>query len=483
MRQVDIAIVGAGVAGLGLGSRLKAAGLESFAILERDEGPGGTWRANTYPGVACDVPSHLYSFSFAPNPGWTRRYPGQEEILRYLGRVADEHGLRPHIQAGTEVLGARFDGEARRWRIETSRGELEARVLVTACGQLSVPQIPAFEGLGEFRGELWHSARWNHEADLRGKRVAVIGSGATAIQAVPELAKVARRVYVMQRTPPWIIPRKDRAYTRLERWAFAHLEPVRRLHRAWIYWRLESLAAVLRRGSAAGRMFAAMARRHLERQVPNTALRQRLTPTYPIGCKRILISDDYYPALQRDNVELVTERIERFLPGGLRTADGIEREVDAVIFCTGFDSQALVAPMRVEGPDGTTLDQVWAQGPRAHLGITVAGLPNLFLLYGPNTNLGHNSIIFMIECQIAYIVRALEDMRRRGLEAVAVRPEAMEASDAELQERLAGSVWGAGCDSWYKTADGRITNNWAGPAIRYWWTTRRADPEDLAPAA
>jgi cation diffusion facilitator CzcD-associated flavoprotein CzcO len=245
MRQVDIAIVGAGVAGLGLGSRLKAAGLESFAILERDEGPGGTWRANTYPGVACDVPSHLYSFSFAPNPGWTRRYPGQEEILRYLGRVADEHGLRPHIQAGTEVLGARFDGEARRWRIETSRGELEARVLVTACGQLSVPQIPAFEGLGEFRGELWHSARWNHEADLRGKRVAVIGSGATAIQAVPELAKVARRVYVMQRTPPWIIPRKDRAYTRLERWAFAHLEPVRRLHRAWIYWRLESLAAVL----------------------------------------------------------------------------------------------------------------------------------------------------------------------------------------------------------------------------------------------
>ena len=474
MESVHVAIVGAGVSGLGLAARLRATGERSFAVLERDSGLGGTWRANTYPGAACDVQSHLYSFSFAPNAGWSRRYPRQTEILGYLERVADEKGLTPHLRFNAEVKNARFDPAARRWRLELGDGsQLDAAVLVTACGQLSEPHVPDFEGIDSFRGARWHSARWDHQVDPAGKRVAVIGSGASAIQIVPELAAVAGHLDVFQRTPPWIIRRGDRRFLALERRLFAAVPPLRNAYRSYIYWWLESHILGFRPDTAMARFFTWTARRHLEGQVADPALRAKLLPDYPLGCKRVLLSDDYYPALQRPGVELVTEAIERFVPEGIRTRDGRTHALDAVVFATGFDSQSMVAPMRVEGPDGRTLDDLWSDGPQAHLGVAVAGMPNLFMLYGPNTNLGHNSIIFMIERQIGYVLDLLAEMRRRGAALVDVRPDVMERSNERLQERLRDSVWNSGCTNWYRNENGRITNNWAGPTLTYWWAMRQ----------
>jgi cation diffusion facilitator CzcD-associated flavoprotein CzcO len=483
MKSVDVAIVGAGFGGIGLGARLRQAGFDSLAILERDDGPGGTWRANTYPGIACDIPSHLYSFSFSPNREWSRRYPGQSEILSYLERIVDEQGLRESLRSGTEVESARYDEGARRWRLETSAGDtVEARVLVAACGQLSNPYMPAFPGLDDFEGASWHSARWNHDFDPRGKRVAVIGTGATSIQIVPELAGVAQRVDVFQRSAPWVVPRKDRAYTRIERELLARSEVARRIYRGKIFWKQEGFILGFNPRSPIAKMLTNWSADHLEEQVPDPELRAKLTPDYPIGCKRVLISDDYYPALQQPGVELVTEPIDRFVPEGIGLGDGSVRELDAVVFATGFASQELVAPMRVERGDGRTLDDLWAGGPRAHLGMTVAGMPNFFLIYGPNTNLGHNSIVFMLECQFSYIVQCLEELRRRGLETLEVRPEAMESFDARVQDKLRGSIWAGGCTNWYKADDGRIVNNWSGAASRYWWVTRRPRLSDFAAA-
>src|SRR3954451_4665420 len=482
MEQVEIAIVGAGFGGIGLGVRLRQSGYDSFAVFDRDEGPGGTWRANTYPGLSCDIPSHLYSFSFAPNPDWSHRYSPQEEILGYLERLVDENGLRERLRPHTEVDSARFDASARRWRIDTSGEEVEARVLVAACGQLSNPYVPSFAGLEDFRGRHWHSSRWDHDFDPRGKRVAVVGTGATSIQIVPALAGVAGRLDVFQRSAPYVVPRNDRAYTLIERRALRRSALLRRMYRARVYWRQESFILSFNAASPLNKPLTRWALGHLEDQVADPELRARLTPDYAIGCKRVLISDDYYPALQRPDVELVEEAIDRFVPEGIRLRDGSVRELDAVVFATGFASQELVAPMRVEGADGRTLDELWEGGPRAHLGMTVAGMPNLFLIYGPNTNLGHNSILFMMECQFNYIVECLDSLRRRGLETLEVRPEAMEAFDTQVQERLRDSVWAAGCTSWYKSDDGRIVNNWMGSASRYWLATRRPRLSDFAAA-
>jgi len=474
-RHVDVAIIGSGFSGLGMAIRLRQAGLDDFVILERGDDVGGTWWFNTYPGCQCDVPSHLYSFSFAPNPRWTRRYPSQDEILRYFERFTDEHGLRRHLRPATEVADAAWDEHAREWSLRLASGaEVRARFLAAACGQLSVPHIPAFAGLDDFGGDTWHSARWAHSVGLRGRRVGVVGSGASAIQIVPELAGVAAHLDVFQRTPPWVIPRRDRPYTRLERLLFSRVDPWRRLYRSFIYWRLESLFLGFTTRPMA-KVLTRMASRHLTEQVADPSLRRALTPDYPIGCKRVLISDDYYPALQRDDVALVTAGIERFEPGGVRTADGVLHELDAVVFATGFHSQSLVAPMRVTGPGGVALDDVWAEGPQAHLGVTVAGMPNLFLLYGPNTNLGHNSILFMMECQFRYIVECLTEVRRRGATTIAVREDEFRRFNERIQERLRDSVWVKGCTSWYKTDSGRVTNNWPGPAIEYWRATRRPD--------
>jgi cation diffusion facilitator CzcD-associated flavoprotein CzcO len=480
MEDVNVAIVGAGFGGLGLGVRLRESGRSSFAILEADESIGGTWHANTYPGLACDVPSHLYSYSFAPRGGWTRRYPPQPEILSYLEDITDRWRLRPHLRLGTEVASAHFDDGDARWQLRTRDGEeLAARVLVAACGQLRIPHVPRFPGLEDYEGAWWHSARWDHSFDARGKRIAVIGAGATAIQVVPELAKVCARLHVFQRTPPWVIPRHDRPYTKLERRLFSALPPWRRAYRSLLFFRQEAFLLGFRPGTLAARALTRYALWRMESQVEDPGLRRALTPDYPIGCKRIVVSDDWYPALTRDNVELVTDRIDGFTARGIRTADGVERDLDAVVFATGFDSQALVAPMRLEGRDGRTLDEAWEDGPSAHLGLTVPGFPNLFLLYGPNTNLGHNSIIFMIEAQIAHVLGCLEELERRGARHIEVRREAMERFDHDTQERLRSSVFTRGCTSWYKTDTGRVTNNWPGSATEYWRSARRPQAEDF----
>ncbi len=474
---LDVAIIGAGLSGLCLAIKLKQAGLESFAIFEKSAGIGGTWRDNTYPGVACDVPSHLYSFSFAPKADWSRKYASQAEILAYAEELVRRFGLAPHLRFGSEVASARYDAALGCWRLSLAGGgEIAARSLVSGCGQLNRPRIPDLPGRERFAGKQFHSARWDHAYDLAGKRVAVIGNGASAAQFIPEIAKQVARLHVFQRSANWLVPRGDRAYSareqRLLRW-----KPAERLLRWLIYWQFELRFAGFRRGSRAGQLAEKLALRHLRRQIADPDLRVRLTPDYPIGCKRVLIADTYYPALQRANVELVTEPIARLTEAGIVTADGKLREVDAVIYATGFESTRFLAPMEILGRDGIPVESVWRGGASAYYGMAVPGYPNFFLMYGPNTNLGHNSIIFMIECQATYILRCLTRLLRDG--ELEVTEGAMARYAAQLDAELARTVWGEGCRSWYKTASGKVTNNWSSLTLSYWRRTLRPSWADF----
>ncbi|MCD0448670.1 NAD(P)/FAD-dependent oxidoreductase [Actinocorallia sp. API 0066] len=467
MDDVRVAIIGAGFGGIGLAVRLKQAGIGPVAVLEKAADLGGTWRDNTYPGAACDVPSHLYSFSFHRRPDWPRRFSGQHEILAYLRGCAAAHGIEPRLN--TEVTQARWTGG--RWLLSTSAGELRADVLVSACGQLSRPAIPDLPGLDTFEGKVFHSARWDHGHDLTGRRVAVVGTGASAIQFVPEVARRAARLDVYQRSAPWIIKKADRAYGPLEHRLFASLPFLQDLHRGLIYTLLESRAL----GFVSWRWLLGLteraALRRLRRDVPDPDLRRALTPDHPLGCKRVLISDDYLPSLQRPNVTVVTDPIKEVRQNGVVTGDGTFRETDTLIFGTGFQANDFLTPLRVTGRDGTALNDVWRDGAEAHLGMTVHGFPNLYLLYGPNTNLGHNSIIYMLESQFAYVLACL----RTG-KTLEVRRDVQDASVAEVQRRLRTSVWSSGCSSWYLTPDGRNVNNWPGFTFAYRRATRRPDP-------
>jgi len=472
-----IAIVGGGAAGLAMGMQLKRAGHDDFVILERSPGVGGTWHDNRYPGAACDVPSHLYCFSFEPKPDWTHKFSRQPEIEQYFRACVDKHGLAPHLRLGTEVRGARFVDGA--WHIETSGGTEVAQALVSGTGQLNRPRTPAFPGLESFAGQAFHSSRWRPDFAAAGKRVIVIGSGASAVQIVPELVRDAAHVSVMQRTPAYVIARNDRAYWKLEKWLFRYAPGWRALYRSLIYWGLEARFTALHRASVMGKIVRWMALRHLKKQISDRALREVLTPDYPVGCKRIVISDDWYPALARDNCSLVTAPIERIAPEGVVTADGKLHAADALVFATGFDTTSFLAPMQIVGKDGVALDDAWRTGAEAHRGVLVSGFPNLFLLYGPNTNLGHNSILFMIECQVRYVTRCLDELARRGARWIDVKREAMARSNAELQAALAKTTWSSDCNSWYKTADGKITNNWSGRTAAYWRATRNPNFDEL----
>ncbi|HEX5061124.1 MAG TPA: NAD(P)/FAD-dependent oxidoreductase [Kofleriaceae bacterium] len=472
-----IVIVGAGPAGLAMGMRLKRAGHTDFTIVERSRGVGGTWHDNRYPGAGCDVPSHLYCFSFAPKPDWQHKFARQPEIEAYFQRCVEREGLASHLQLGTEVHGAEFvDGS---WRVRTSSGELTADVLVSGTGQLNRPHIPAFPGLDTFAGTTFHSARWNHDYDLRGKRVVVIGNGASAAQFVPEIAQHVGKLTLLQRTPAYVFPRKDRAYFGVEKWLFKYVPGWRRFYRSWIYWTLESRFTALFQNSVMGQLVKWMMLRHLRKQVADPKLRATLTPNYPVGCKRIVISDDWYPALQRDNVALVTSLLERITADAVITADGATHPADAIIFATGFESTSFLAPMQIVGKTGTTLAAAWQGGAEAHRGVLVSGFPNLFLLYGPNTNLGHSSILFMIECQVRYVLGCLDQLARRGARWVDVKREAMAHYNDELQQSLTRMTWAADCHNWYKTDDGKITNNWSGHTTQYWWRTRKPNLDEL----
>jgi cation diffusion facilitator CzcD-associated flavoprotein CzcO len=475
-----VAIIGTGFGGLGAAIRLRREGVGDVVLFERASEVGGTWRDNSYPGCACDVQSHLYSFSFAPNPGWGRTFSPQPEIWAYLRRCAQDFGLLPHIRFDHEVTAAAWDDAAALWRIETSRGTYTADALVMAAGALSEPRLPRLEGLERFRGKTFHSARWDHGYDLTGRRVAVVGTGASAVQFVPEIQPSVLRLHVFQRTPPWIVPRNDRALTRIERSLFRRFPLTQRAARRSIYLFRELFLLGFRHPRLAG-LVEALARRHLKLSVPDPSLRRKLTPDYRIGCKRILISNDYLPALTRANVEVVTEAIAEVRERSIVDAGGAEREVDAIIFGTGFRPTDPPFARRVRGRDGRTLAEVWAGSPRAHLGTTVAGFPNFFMLMGPNTGLGHSSVVLMMEAQIEHTIAALKHMWRAGASAVEPRAEAQAAFVAEVERRMSGTVWTeGGCASWYMDSTGRNAALWPDFTWRFRRRAARLDPEEYA---
>ena len=475
-----VAIVGAGFGGIGLGIKLRQAGIESFTIFEKAGGVGGVWRDNCYPGLTCDVPSHLYQFSFEPNHDWTRRFPQRDEILAYLERLTDKHGLREHMRFATEVASADFDEERACWVLRLVGGEeFEADVLVTATGQLSRPSFPRIPGLDRFGGELFHSARWNHDYDMRGKRVGAIGTGASAVQYVPEIAPLVERLHLFQRTPGWVIPKPDRPYRPREKALFRRVPAIVALSRRLTFMRFELFTLAMTRAYWLLRLYELGYERRLRREIPDPELRRRLVPNYPMGCKRVLISNDYLPALARPNVEVVTEDIREVTEAGVVTADGRTREVDCIVLGTGFQANEFLAPMAIRGRAGADLDDVWRDGAEAYLGLAISGFPNMFMLYGPNTNLGAGSIITMLESQIGFVVEAVRDLQRTGARWMDVRGDVQSAFNQEVQERLTDSVWTAGCNSWYRTESGRVTNNWAGFVTEYRRRTRRPDPSDF----
>ena len=476
-------VVGAGFGGIGMAVTLHERGIADFVILEKGDDVGGVWRDNTYPGAACDVKSHLYSFSFAPND-WSRTYAPQDEILAYLHRVADEHDVPAHCRFGREVATADWVEDTGTWEVVTTDGEVfVTRILVSGVGQLSRPAWPDLPGLADFRGPTMHSARWDHDLDLDDTRVAVVGTGASAIQFVPGIVDRVSHMTVFQRSAPWILPKGDRPYRRWERRWMDRVPGAQLLNREWIFWTNElRILAFNKQDSLLGKASELLCRLHINRQIQDHELREVVTPDYPIGCKRVLVSNDWYPALDRDHVEVETSGIGRVVEEGIITSDGRLVEADVLLFGTGFHSTEFLAPMQITGRGGRQLDRdAWADGAEAYLGITVPDFPNLFLLYGPNTNLGHNSIIFMIESQLRYVVDAIEHLRRRPGTDVDVKREVHDAYNAQVQAEIAESVWNAGCDSWYKDASGKVTNNWPGAAYRYRLATRRFEPEHYRP--
>ena len=477
--NASVIIIGTGFGGIGLAIRLLQAGIQDFVLLEKASDIGGVWRENHYPGAACDVPSHLYSFSFERHFGWSRTFAPQADILRYLHHCTDKYHLRPHMQFGKEVERAQFDEPAGLWRVICKDvSTFDGRVLVAATGQLSRPLFPQGLQLDAFKGQLFHSAHWRHDYDLAGKKVAVVGTGASAIQFVPHVAQQAAQLTLFQRSPPYVLPKPERLYAGFWRRLFDRAPWLVALHRAWIYTILEYRQPMLRGFRPWMYLVERMFRKHLQEQVADPALRQKLTPDYPLGCKRILISDDYYPALARPNVELVTEPVQRLDARGVISASGRHFTVDCVILGTGFDATHFLAPMQVTGLNGITLEQAWREGVSAYLGLTVHGFPNFFMLYGPNTNLGHNSIVYMLESQFNYVLSALEKLGQKQGAALNVRQPVQQAFDRNLQDQLGASVWAGGCQSWYLDAKGRNSNNWPGFTFRYRRLTRQLNPAD-----
>jgi cation diffusion facilitator CzcD-associated flavoprotein CzcO len=462
-----VVVIGAGFAGIGMAIALKQAGVEDFAVVDRADDLGGTWRDNSYPGLSCDVPSHLYSFSFQPWR-WSRRFPAREEILSYLHALVAERGLGPHLRFGCGVMAAEFDEHRAIWNLTLDDGStLQATSVVCAVGQLGRPALPGIAGRDEFAGPWWHSARWNHDVELAGRRVAVIGTGASAIQFVPEIAKVASHVDVYQRSAPYVLPKADRPYGDAEQTLLDRLPVVRKADRLriFLYGELLTSGFVLSPKLLAAPM--QLWRRQLGSQISDPELRAKCVPDYVMGCKRVVFSDDWYPALARPNVELVTDPIERIVADGVTTADGTTRTADVIIYGTGFHAAEFLTPMLVSGLGGQQLSEAWQDGAQAYLGITVSGFPNFFMLYGPNTNLGGNSIIYMLEGQVGYVLGAIRALAAERLAWLDVRPEVQDTFNSWVQSASRTSVWESGCHNWYTTASGRNTNNWPDHTFLY----------------
>jgi cation diffusion facilitator CzcD-associated flavoprotein CzcO len=474
----SVAVVGAGFAGVGAVVMLKRAGYEDVTVFERGDAIGGVWHHNTYPGAACDVPSHLYEFSFEPNPRWSRRYAPQAEIQAYLEDVARRNGVLDRIRTSTEVQRAAWDEQRRKWVLTTTAGEHEADILVTACGQLSVPSVPPLTGLDSFAGPAFHTARWRHDVDLAGKRVAVIGTGCSAIQVVPEIQPKVDSITIYQRSPGWTIPKMDYAYSERTQRLFERFPALQRMDRAAVFGFMELGAAGMTNRRWLLKPFRAMARWNISRAIKDPELLAKVTPTDEVGCKRIMLTDEWYPTLTKPNVELVTERVAQITPTGVRTEDGRERPADVLILATGFKTHGFVAPMEISGAAGTTLAEAWAQVPRAYLGMSVPGFPNMFLLYGPNTNGGTGSVIYTIEAAVNHVIAALRELERRSAHRIELNAGRAEAFDRELRAALAGTVWHTGCTSWYVDENGNDPNQWP-----WLWSTYRKRTEQIEPGA
>ena len=473
-----VVIVGAGFAGIGLGVRLLQAGIDDFVILERNESVGGTWFEHTYPGCACDIPTHLYSYSFARNPSWTRLFPPQREILEYVRGVADSYGVTPHIRFRCEMEHCAWDEQRERWRLRTSRGKLETDVVVSAIGATAEPAEPALRGLEEFAGRRFHSARWDHDHDLRGERVAVIGTGPAAAQFVPEIQPRVAELFVFQRTPAWVVPHPDRAVSSLERRLYKLLPVAQDVQRNLIFALHEAIGMGFRGRTELIAPIEALGRSHLRRQVSDPVLRAKLTPHYRFGCKRPILSNTFYPALTRPNAEVVTEAIARVERDAIVTGDGARRRVDTIIFATGYRYNRSLLVDRISGVGGRTLGEVWNGSPRAYLGSAVPGFPNMFILLGPNA-IGINSVIFTLESQINYVMGAIAAMSANGLRRLEVRPDALRAYVREVDRRSLGSVWtNGGCKAYYTDDDGRNYALYPGFAAEF---RRRTRSFELAP--
>jgi cation diffusion facilitator CzcD-associated flavoprotein CzcO len=473
---VKLAIIGSGFAGLGMAIQLKKAGFDDFVILEKDDDLGGTWRDNRYPGCACDVPSHMYSFSYELNPDWSRMFAPQEEIWSYLRRCADKYELGPHLRFGVAVESMEWDEQARHWRVALADGTvITPKAVVSGIGALHVPSLPSIPGAERFAGTMFHSARWDHSCDLRGKRVAVIGTGASAIQFIPGVAEEASSLRVFQRTPPWIQPKPDFPLPRWARMAFRYVPGAARAFRDTIYWALETRAVGFTIHPKLMAPQEKLARAHIARQVPDPELRAKVTPDYTIGCKRILLSSDYYPALSQPHVDVVTDPITAMTEKAVVTADGTHHEVDVVIYGTGFKVTDALAEQHIVGRDGQKIQDAWADGIEAHHGITVAGFPNFFMLLGPNTGLGHTSVVFMIETQVQHVLSCLRLLEEEKAEVIEVKPGAQRRFNDHIQRRLRKRVWNeGGCKSWYLDESGVNRTLWPGFTFEYWARARRA---------
>ncbi len=471
----QVAIIGTGFSGLGMAIRLKQSSLHDFVVLERASEVGGTWLENTYPGCACDIPSHLYSFSFALNPDWSRVFSPQPEIWAYLQHCAERYGIMLHIRFSCPLQEAAWDNAAQHWQITTPQDRITADVLVMGYGPLSEPTLPDIPGLDKFQGTLFHSAQWNHH-NLNGQRVAVIGSGASAIQFVPQIQPKVSQLVMFQRTPPWIFPRLDKTIPRWQRKLYRFLPLAQRLVRAKMYWERELRGLPLFYYKAERtKKVEQLALKYLAKQIADPTLRTKLTPNYALGCKRVLISDDFYQAVSKPNVQIETGRIKEIQPDGVLLEDGTKYAVDTLICATGFRATEAPIAHLVRGREGQSLAEEWREAAQAYLGTTVAGFPNLFLLIGPNTGLGHNSMIFMIEAQIGYILDALRTMQREKVQAIEVQAKIQTDFNLQLQHRLQGTVWNSGCKSWYLDQQGRNTTIWPGFTFRFRQKLRRFD--------
>lgn len=474
--DAEVIVAGAGFGGIGLGVKLREHGYTSFIILEKSSEVGGTWRDNVYPGCACDVPAMLYSFSFGPHADWTRLYPPQQEILHYLKRTSQECGIDPHIRFNSELDDARYDEASNTWAVRIKDGSvLHCRLLVCALGPLSKPKIPDIPGRERFAGPAFHSSQWDHRVDLRGKNVAVLGTGASAVQFIPQIAPAVKRLTIFQRSAPWVIPRGDRAVSPPEQTRRRHLPGYAWFVRQSIYWTLEARALGFVVNPSLLRRQEKTILRFIERSVPDPELRVKVTPHYRAGCKRVLVSDDYYPALARPNVRLVTSAAAEIRPGGVAGADGTEHPADVIVFGTGFNATEGLAPVRIYGRGGAELGEAWRDGMRAYLGTSVAGFPNLFLVIGPNTGLGHNSMVLMMEAQYRYLLGALDYMRKTKVRELEVSANIQAQFNAWIQQRLKGTVWATGCSSWYIDARGMNTTLWPGFTFAYARRTARFD--------